>query len=59
MSQAFCRLDVPMEPRWKARIERYAWLHGIRQNTVVIEALRQYFDHLERRGEPTDRASAG
>ncbi|MBX5467983.1 MAG: hypothetical protein K6U14_10915 [Firmicutes bacterium] len=59
MGQAFCRLEVPMDPRWKARIERYAWLHGLRQNAVVIEALRRYFAQLEDAGEVPDHATAG
>ncbi|MBX5468024.1 MAG: hypothetical protein K6U14_11125 [Firmicutes bacterium] len=58
MGQPVCRLEVAMEPHWKERIERYAWLHGMRQNAVVVEAIRRYFERLEESGETAETMPA-
>lgn len=58
MGRPVCRLEVAMEPRWKERIERYARLHGINQNTVVVEAIRYYFEGLERLTGQSEKVSA-
>lgn len=59
MGQPVCRLEVAMEPHWKERIERYAWMHGMRQNAVIVEAIRRYFERLEQASDAADRLPAG
>lgn len=58
LGRPVCRLEVAMEPRWKERIERYAQMHGVNQNSVVVEAIQYYFDDLERLAQKPGQVSA-
>jgi hypothetical protein len=51
MARVVCRLDIAMAPEWKERVERYAAQQGLHQNTLIVTALRHYFDLLDKAGE--------